>query len=190
MPAALSGAFGLRKMRPPETIYTERLTLRVPRLSDAEAVYDTYARDPEVTRYLLWRPHQDVNETERFLLGCEAAWNDGVRYPWAITLRGRGRLVGMVEIRVNAFKADVGYVVAWPYWGRGIASEALRPVVEWALAREGIYRVWALCDVENAASARVLEKVGMRLEGKLRRNTVHPNISSEPRDSYCYAVVK
>ena len=48
----------------------------------------------------------------------------------------------------------------------------------------------AIFDVENVASARVLEKVGMQLEGKLRRNIVHPNISSEPRDSYCYSAVK
>ena len=71
-----------------------------------------------------------------------------------------------------------------------MAAEALRPIVEWSLAQPGIFRVWALCDVDNAASARVLEKVGMRREGLLRRNTMHPNVSDEPRDSYCYAIVK
>ena len=96
----------------------------------------------------------------------------------------------MIELRINNFKADIGYVVARPFWGRGIATEAGRSVVEWALLQEGIYRVWALCDTENVASARVLEKVGMGREGLLRRNILHPNVSNEPRDSYCYAIVK
>jgi hypothetical protein len=54
----------------------------------------------------------------------------------------------------------------------------------------GIFRVWALCDVDNLASARVMEKVGMQREGILRRWILHPNLSDEPRDVYCYSVVK
>ena len=177
-------------MRPPEILYTERLTLRMPCLSDAGAIFNAYAQDAEVTRYVLWELHKSVQETEQFLLDCVAAWNGSVRFPWVITLRGGGELVGMIEMRINNFKANVGYVVARGYWQRGIASEALHPLVEWALSQGSIYRVWALCDVENVASARVLEKAGMKVEGRLRRNTVHPNIAREPRDSYCYAIVK
>ena len=96
----------------------------------------------------------------------------------------------MVEIRIDGFKADVGYVIARRCWGKGLATEALLPVVEWARGQQSIYRVWALCDAENVASARVLEKAGMKREGLLRRNILHPNVSDEPRDCYCYAVVK
>jgi RimJ/RimL family protein N-acetyltransferase len=56
--------------------------------------------------------------------------------------------------------------------------------------QNAIYRVWATCDVENLASAHVLEKAGMQKEGILRRYILHPNISPEPRDSYCYSVIK
>lgn len=177
-------------MRPPEILYTERLTLRMPRLSDAAAIFHSYARDAEVTRYLRWRPHSSIQETEQYLAGCVAGWGNDSRFPWVIELREGGELLGMVELRVNGFKADVGYVVARAFWGRGIATEALRPVAGWALSQESIYRVWALCDAENAASARVLEKVGMTREGLLRRYILHPNVSDEPRDSYCYATVK
>lgn len=177
-------------MRPPELIETERLVLRVPRPSDARAIFDGYAQDSEVTRYVVWRPHKDVRETEQFLAGCMAAREAGARFPWAITLKGGGELVGMIEIRVNGFKADVGYVLARAWWGKGLTTEALRPVVGWAMAQPDIYRVWALCDAANAASARVLEKAGMKLEGVLRRNVLHPNVSREPRDSCCYALVK
>src|SRR5882672_624457 len=163
-------------MKPPEMIHTERLVLRTPTLNDAEAVFLAYAQDDQVTRYLIWKPHVDIEETRRFLSGCVAAWEGESRFPWAITLKESGELIGMVEIRVDGFKADVGYGLAHPHWGQGIATEALRPIVAWALAQPSIYRVWALCDVENVASARVLEKVGMQREGLLRRDIVHPNI--------------
>ncbi len=69
-------------------------------------------------------------------------------------------------------------------------SEALTAVVQWAFAQPGIYRVWATCDVDNVASAGVLERVGMQREGVLRRWLVHPNVSDRPRDCFCYSIVK
>jgi [ribosomal protein S5]-alanine N-acetyltransferase len=177
-------------MRPPEIFETERLVLRVPRHSDAQAIFEGYARDAEVVRYLVWRPHGDIGETERFLEACARGWAAGDEFPWAVTLKEGGELIGMVGLRPRGFKADVGYVLARRWWGRGFAAEALRPVVEWALSQPGVYRVWALCDVDNRASARVLEKVGMTREALLRRNSLHPNVSDEPRDSYCYAAVR
>ena len=177
-------------MKPPEHIETQRLVLRIPSVTDAEAIFNSYAQDPEVTRYLIWRPHKNIQETEGFLAACTVAWEGTVRFPYVITFKQNGAVIGMIEIRINDFKVDVGYVVSRPNWGKGMATEALRSLVEWALNQESIYRVWALCDVENLASGRVLEKVGMRCEGVLRRQIVHPNISDEPRDCYCYAVAK
>jgi RimJ/RimL family protein N-acetyltransferase len=69
-------------------------------------------------------------------------------------------------------------------------TEALIPIVEWALSQPRIYRVWATCDVKNRPSARVLENVGMQFEGVLRRYVLHPNVSDEPRDALLYARVK
>ena len=68
--------------------------------------------------------------------------------------------------------------------------EAASAVVDWALAQPQIYRVWAICDHENLASARVMEKIGMQREGLMRRGIVHPNISDEPRDCWVYARVR
>jgi RimJ/RimL family protein N-acetyltransferase len=171
-------------------MHTERLTLRVPCHSDAAAIFRAYAGDAQVARFVRWRPHTSVEETEQYVAGCVAAWDGGSRFPWAIELREGGGPVGMVELRVDGFKAEVGYVLARPFWGRGLATEAVRPVVAWALAEPSIYRVWAVCDAENLASARVLEKAGMTREGLLRRYSLHPNVSDEPRDSFCYAAVK
>ncbi len=177
-------------MKPPERIETERLVLRLPSVADAETIFNSYAQKEEVTRYLVWRPHQHLRETESFLAGCVAAWEKDALFPYIITIKETDAVVGMIEIRLDGFKADVGYVLSPQFWGKGLITEALRSLVEWALSQTSIYRVWALCDVDNLASARVLEKAGMQREGLLRRQIIHPNISDEPRDCYCYAIAK
>jgi RimJ/RimL family protein N-acetyltransferase len=68
--------------------------------------------------------------------------------------------------------------------------EAARAIVDWGLSQNAIFRIWALCDVDNLASARVMEKIGMEKEGILRRCIIHPNVSDDPRDVYCYSMVK
>jgi RimJ/RimL family protein N-acetyltransferase len=63
-------------------------------------------------------------------------------------------------------------------------------VLDYAFENPAMYRVWAVCDAENIASARVMEKAGMSFEGVFRRYQVHPNLSQEPRDARCYALVR
>lgn len=96
----------------------------------------------------------------------------------------------MIELRMQGHRAEIGYVLARSHWKRGYMTEAAHAVVEWALSQPEIFRVWAVCDVENVASAKMLEKIGMRREGILARWIVHPSVSKEPRDCYCYAVTK
>ena len=174
----------------PERLETRRLMLRKPRVRDARAVTEAYAGDAETTRYLMFRPHRDIRETRVFLRQAKAFWNMGTVFTWAITLKENGRLIGMIDARMEGCHANLGYVLSREYWNKGYMSEAVAAVTEWALALNGIYRVWAVCDTENAASARVLEKVGMTRVGILRRWVVLPNRSEAPRDCYCYAIVK
>jgi len=177
-------------MRPPEIIETPRLTLRPPEMADAEAIFTTYAQDTEVAKYMIWRPHIDIEETRDFLRRCILAWEEDSAYPWIITRNEDERLIGMIESRIRGFSMDIGYVLARAYWGKGYTPEAALPIVNWGLGQEGIFRVWALCDVDNSASSRVMEKIGMQREGILRRWTLHPNVGDEPRDVYCYSIVK
>jgi ribosomal-protein-alanine N-acetyltransferase len=65
--------------------------------------------------------------------------------------------------------------------------EAITVVTQWAFSEPSVPRVWAACDIENQASIRVLKETGFEREGVLKRYSVHPNISSEPRDCYSYA---
>ncbi|HMK37743.1 MAG TPA: GNAT family protein, partial [Bacteroidota bacterium] len=70
------------------------------------------------------------------------------------------------------------------------ATEAVGAVCSWADSEPDIFRVWAVCAVDNPASVRVLEKAGMTREGILRRWAVFPNIDGVPRDCYSYARVR
>lgn len=177
-------------MQAPETFETARLRLRPPRLDDATILFDSYARDPVVTRYLMWLPHQSVQVTEKFVSHCMEAWADGTSFPYVITRKAGGQLLGMIELRPHEHRANIGYVLAKEHWRQGIMTEAARSVVSYALAQPAIFRVQAFCDVENIASARTLERIGMSREGTLRRYIIHPAVSNEPRDCYLYAVTK
>jgi RimJ/RimL family protein N-acetyltransferase len=139
---------------------------------------------------MTWRPHRELNETRAFLEGAEAGWLERSAFLWTLWLRSDGAFAGVIEARVRPPSVDLGYALSRRLWRQGLMSEALDFVVRWSLAQPEIFRVWATCDVENAASARALERAGLQREGILRRWIVHPNLSDEPRDSFCYAVVK
>jgi len=159
-------------------------------MDDAAVVFERYARDPAVAKYMTWRPHANIGETREFLRRCERVWSDGSAFPWSLWLKESGEFAGLVEIRVRSTAVDLGYALSQRWWRQGLMSEAVSYVVKWALAQPEIFRVWATCDIENVASARLLERVGMEREGVLRRWLVHPNLSDMPRDALCYSIVK
>ena len=177
-------------MKMPEQFLTDRLHLRVPRLEDAKSIFDGWAQDKDVTRYLTWRPHENIEQTQEFVRGCLAAWESHTRFPYMITLRTDGKVIGMIDPRIESSKVGIGYGIARAFWGNGFAPEATNAIIGWAFQQPSLHRVYATTDVENIASQRVLEKVGMQREGLLRKYIIHPNISDIPRDSYMYAITK
>lgn len=177
-------------MTMPGQFETERLLLRKPRLEDAQAIFEGWAQDPEVTRYLTWRPHERIEQTQEFIRSCIRSWEGATRFPYIITLKETGEVIGMIDPRIEGPKIGIGYIAARPHWGKGYMPEATRALIDLAFQQPSIYRVYATTDLENIASRRVLEKVGMQCEGILRRYILHPNISAIPRDSYIYAITR
>jgi ribosomal-protein-alanine N-acetyltransferase len=175
---------------PPKTIETQRLRLRKPRLADAEVIFREYASDAEVTKYVSWRAHRSAAETREYVRTCLAGWEARKVFHWVIERKNDRHLMGMITARVDDHKWEMGYVLSRPNWGRGYMTEAVKGVIDWALKQPQIFRIWAVCDVDNLASARVMEKAGMQREGRLCRWSVHPNISVQPRDSYCFSITK
>jgi ribosomal-protein-alanine N-acetyltransferase len=176
-------------MQPPLHIETERLTLRLPRVTDADAIFTRYASDPEVPRYMTWAPHQSPSETVAFLERSLQSADTGQRWPWVITERGgNDQAIGMFTLaQDNSFCVHFGYVLARTHWGQGLIVEAASAILEWVQQQPEIYRCYAVCDVENRASARVLEKLKLRYEGILRRAILHPNARREPSDVHMFS---
>ncbi len=176
----------------PEDIRTARLVMRRPATADAERVFANYARDPEVSRYLTWRPHRSLIDTRSALANFRQMWTSDDRRSYAIDAPGLP-CAGGIDLRVTDEGRSVvfGYVLARPLWGQGYMTEALVAAVEVAFSLPGVWRAWAYCDVANPASGRVMEKAGMRFEGVLRRWALHPNVDPvRPRDCRIYARVR
>lgn len=180
----------MTELNPPKTFETTRLLIRQPRASDAPALFKQYMQDAEVTRYLTWQPHKDISETQAFLAYCKGCWEEKLSFPWVIKEKFSGELIGSIHMHPRGFKVALGYVLAKAYWGKGYMTEATQAMLDWTMAQPQIFRVWAVCDADNPASARVMEKIGMTFEGRMRRDIVHPNISEEPQDTLVYAIVK
>jgi ribosomal-protein-alanine N-acetyltransferase len=174
----------------PDRFETARLLLRPVTHEDADAIFDTYAQDEEVTRYLIWRPHTSRRETAAYIERCIATPPE-IERTYMVVGREDDVVRGALALRQRApHRLDCGYVLARCWWRQGLMTEALSEVAGWGLRQPSVFRVGAVCDFENIGSARVLEKAGFVREGLLRRWLVHPNISEEPRDCYSYARVR
>lgn len=175
-------------MVPPDIIELSRLRLRRPRPSDAEALFEC-SSDRDLARYMDWPLSASILDVEERLGQREKRWDSGEEFYWVMALPNEDSAIGAIACRVDRHAADFGFFVNRRYWRKGFATEAARAVVEWAMSVPTIWRVWATCDIENVASARVLQKVGLSCEGTLHRSIVRPNLSHEPRDSFVYARV-
>lgn len=156
-----------------ETIETRRLILRRFRMEDAQAMFDNWASDPEVTRYLTWPTHGSPEITAMVMREWVEGYASDEQYKWAMTLKGGDdRPIGDISVirmdpRVDA--AEIGYCMGKAWWGQGLMSEALRAVIDYMMGRVGTNRVCARHDVRNIGSGRVMEKSGMVYEGTLRQ---------------------
>lgn len=169
---------------------TPRLHLRRPVAADADALFAAYCQDPAVCRFMVWAPHESVTVTRDFMATCLAGWRAGTPLTWVLTGGETDAAFGMIEARLQGSTVALGYVLARARWGQGLMAEAISAVTAASLARPDIFRVQAICDVENRGSARALEKAGFSREGRLERYGIHPNISPEPRAVFMYARVR
>ena len=172
----------------PHRLETARLVLTMPVAGDARAIFERYASDAAVTRFLGWRQHQSVFETDAFLDFSVREWTRTSAGPYLIRSRQDGSLLGATGLAVqDSGEAVTGYVLARDSWGQGYATEALHAVV--ATARSiGLRRLTACCHIEHRASQRVLEKCGFTRESTSCQATF-PNLAAgERQQAFWYAL--
>ena len=171
-------------------IETPRLVLLEPQAADAASIFERYASDPEVTRFVGWPRHQSVADTQTFLQFSAAEWERWPAGPYLIRSRSDGRLLGGTGFGFEGpDQAVTGYVLAKDAWGKGYATEALGAITDVA-RRIGVARLYALCHPQHRASWRVLEKCGFVRDGRWTRQMEFPNLApGVPQDVLCYEVV-
>ena len=152
-----------------------RLVMRELTAEDWPDVY-TYSARPEVSRYQPWEPNTPAESrafVEQVIAAAQAM--PRVEYQLAITLADGGRNIGTGALwvrSINHGQGELGYFLHPDHWGRGYATEAAGLLLEFGFGTLALHRIFATCDPRNAASARVLAKVGMTEEGRLRE-TMH-----------------
>jgi [ribosomal protein S5]-alanine N-acetyltransferase len=177
-----------------ERIETERLLLRRPRQSDAQAIFDSFASDRDVTRYLSWPTHRSVADTLAFLTMSDDEWQRWPAGPYLVLSRENGRtgaLLGSTGLFYKSpSRAVTGYVFAREAWGKGYATESLRAMID--VARQtGVERLEAICHAEHAPSTKVLEKCGFYREEVRREHFVFPNLKPQKKSdvfSYVWSI--
>lgn len=151
----------------------KRLLVREFEPTDFDAIH-AFAVDPEVYRHMEWGPNTEA-DTHAFLARCREQRSESPRlfYERAIVLKETNQLIGSAGIRIRDWghrNGDFGYTLDRRYWGQGYATEVARELVKFGFEELRLHRLYATCRPENQASARVLEKCGLRLEGRMREN--------------------
>ncbi|MBN2192881.1 MAG: GNAT family N-acetyltransferase [Polyangiaceae bacterium] len=161
-----------------ESCATERLLLRRPNPADALAIFDSYAADPEVTRFLIWLRHQRIADTLAFIEFADEVWTSTGIGPLLIVRAADGAVLGSTGIDLDGpGRASIGYVLARAAWGKGYATETLGAVVDLG-RRAGLSELHAWVHPENPASIRVLEKCGFARQPGYPRTEVFPNLGT------------
>ena len=132
-----------------------------------------YASNPEVSEYTMWSTHTSIEDTKYFLQSLTKMYKRRELVDWGIVHKAEKKFIGtcgFVEWSMTHSRAEIGYALSRRYWGEGYMSEAVNAVIEFGFREMLLNRIMARCEVNNLASARVMEKVGMQLEGILRQH--------------------
>ena len=160
-------------MKTAPTLHTERLILRSLTLEDAADIQHL-AGEYDVASTLSNMPHPyGDGMAEEWIHSCYNKYKKDKALNFAVTLRTDRNLIGGIELRLDRGNenGELGYWIGKPYWNRGYCTEAARIVVAYSFEVLMLNRIYAQYFKRNAASGRVLEKIGMCYEGCLRQHT-------------------
>lgn len=155
-----------------QTLETGRLRLRQVKLEDAEAMYANWCSDAQVTKYLRWKPHTNVEETREIVASWRAQYVQDAFYLWVIALKEDDVPIGSISVVKHDDAVEmvhVGYCLGRAWWHQGIMSEALAELLRFFFTEVGVNRVESQHDPGNPNSGGVMLKCGLRHEGTLRQ---------------------
>ncbi len=150
---------------------TERLKLRKLSMRDSGDMFE-YASVPEMTDHVSWEHHRSVADSMHFLRIIIQQYEFGNPTPWGIVYKENNKLIGTIGFHYwlkDHMRAEVGFALSKDYWNHGLMTEALTEVLRFGFDSMRLNRIEGRCELMNAASERVMNKCGMKLEGILRQ---------------------
>ncbi len=150
---------------------SERLLLRRFKTEDAKDMYNNWASDDEVTKYLTWRTHDSIDRTKIILTEWTNQYCYKDFYGWAIVLKENNFLTGsiaVVDMNDSIDMISIGYCISKKYWHKGITSEALSTLIKFFFEEVEVNRIEAKHNINNPNSGKVMLKCGLKKEGVLR----------------------
>ncbi|MBS4536352.1 GNAT family N-acetyltransferase [Clostridium sp. D2Q-14] len=174
-----------------KVLETERLILRPFKEEDAIDMYNNWATDKEVTRYVTWPPHKSIDESKN-IINLWIEENKSIEnYHWAIEVKEDNSVIGtigLLDVDNRNENSEIGYCISRDYWNKGITTEAFLAIIEYAFNEVGFTRITARYQVGNNASGRVMEKCGLTYEGTLRK--ILKNSSDQIVDCKYYSILR
>jgi [ribosomal protein S5]-alanine N-acetyltransferase len=172
------------------TLKTERIYLREFQERDWQEVHK-YASKKIVCQFQSWGPNSEL-DSQNFVKQIleDATKEPRTRYAFAIIHIADDNLIGAGEVNIRDItnkQGEIGYSLHPDYWGKGIAAEAARLMIRFGFKQLNFHRIYATCDPRNIGSFKVMEKVGMTQEGRIRENLL---LRDGWRDSFLYSILE
>lgn len=166
------------------------VSLREFQFDDWKEVHE-YASQERVCIYQPWGPNSEEETKTYVKMIIDAAQEDPrTRFAFAVTIQDGSKLIGAGEVNVRNARnrsGEISYIINPQYWGNGYATEVARLLIEFGFTKLNLHRIYATCDPRNKASSKVLEKVGMKYEGRMRDALL---IRDGWRDSMLYSILE
>lgn len=172
-----------------QTLKTERLILRRFTHEDAKPMFETWANDARVSKFLTWEPHGNIEVTQGIVDSWVKDYDKADNYNWVIELEGK--IIGsisVVRIDENSEFAEIGYCIGFDFWGKGIMTEAAKAVIDFLFSEVNVNRVTITHATKNPASGKVAQKCGLTLEGVKRE--YFKSTDGESLDIAIYSILR
>lgn len=156
-----------------KTIETERLIIRQFKIDDAKDMFNNWANDSEVTKYLTWPAHKNVEVSKSYLESVINKYSDTKTYDWGIELKEIQQVIGsigVVRLHEETGCVHIGYCIGKRWWNKGITAEAFSAVIQFLMDEVNVNRIESRHDPHNPASGEVMKKCGLKYEGTLRQS--------------------
>ena len=150
---------------------TERLILRKFKIEDAEYMYNNWAGDSEVTKYLSWQTHPNIEKSKEIIKSWIENYSKNDFYNWAIVLKENNQAIGSIGAAKNDDSIEmvhIGYCISKKYWNKGITSEAFERIIKFFFEEVKLNRIESCHNEKNIYSGKVMIKCGLKKEGILR----------------------